>query len=165
MKPSIDVLGIHAVFQPASVHEASGMAGLALMLTLLEFGVIMRLLLGLIWGEDGAEEDDEPMEGGGPLGRTLNRFRPWRQTGVPPSLVEASTRREVYLAGSCSCGEEDVCSICCETFQDKESLRVLPCQHSFHMACVDKWLARSRLCPLCKANVLSETSQSNRWLG
>merc|ERR1740129_1430888 len=99
------------------------------------------------------------MEGGGPLGRTLGRLRPRRHAGVPAGLVEASTRREVYLAGSCGCGEEETCSICCESFQDKESLRVLPCQHSFHMACVDKWLARSRLCPLCKANVLGEEPQ------
>ncbi|KNC46106.1 uncharacterized protein AMSG_00223 [Thecamonas trahens ATCC 50062] len=33
------------------------------------------------------------------------------------------------------------------------SMRELPCGHGFHAVCIDPWLARARLCPLCKANI------------
>jgi hypothetical protein len=54
--------------------------------------------------------------------------------------------------------EEDVCVICFEHFCDGDRLRVLPCQHSFHMGCIDRWLSGSHSpldcvtsgCPTCK---------------
>lgn len=31
--------------------------------------------------------------------------------------------------------------------------RVLPCFHRFHVACIDAWLARKKLCPLCNTSI------------
>ena len=31
--------------------------------------------------------------------------------------------------------------------------RVLPCFHKFHVACIDEWLARKKLCPLCNTSI------------
>ena len=37
------------------------------------------------------------------------------------------------------------------THRDGDKQRVLPCQHRFHMECIDQWLsARRPLCPICK---------------
>jgi hypothetical protein len=55
-------------------------------------------------------------------------------------------------------GNDDVCVICLETFQDGDRLRVLPCDHSFHVGCIDRWLSGSHShnecytagCPTCK---------------
>lgn len=48
------------------------------------------------------------------------------------------------------------CCLCLERFLDEDMVRVLPCSHFFHQACVDDWFsARSflpRTCPLCKRN-------------
>jgi len=48
------------------------------------------------------------------------------------------------------------CCLCLEHFLDDDMVRVLPCRHFFHQACVDDWFsARSflpRTCPLCKRN-------------
>jgi len=54
--------------------------------------------------------------------------------------------------------EQDVCVICLEHFENGDSLRVLPCNHSFHVGCIDRWLSGSHSfddcvtsgCPTCK---------------
>lgn len=41
------------------------------------------------------------------------------------------------------------CSICTEDFERGEDVRVLPCDHKFHPACIDPWLLNvSGTCPL-----------------
>jgi Ring finger domain len=53
----------------------------------------------------------------------------------------------------------DVCVICLESFIPGDRLRVLPCEHSFHVGCIDRWLSGSHSfsdcytagCPTCKA--------------
>eukprot|EP00931_Biecheleriopsis_adriatica_P064717 TRINITY_DN39440_c0_g1_i1.p1 TRINITY_DN39440_c0_g1~~TRINITY_DN39440_c0_g1_i1.p1 ORF type:complete len:350 (+),score=53.07 TRINITY_DN39440_c0_g1_i1:81-1130(+) len=48
------------------------------------------------------------------------------------------------------------CCLCMETYKEDEILRILPCKHFFHQACVDRWFASRRFlprsCPLCKRN-------------
>jgi hypothetical protein len=54
--------------------------------------------------------------------------------------------------------EQDVCVICLEHFCHGDRLRVLPCNHSFHVGCIDRWLSGSHSfqdcdtsgCPTCK---------------
>ncbi|KAI3327885.1 hypothetical protein HD806DRAFT_338838 [Xylariaceae sp. AK1471] len=46
------------------------------------------------------------------------------------------------------------CSICTEDFTVGEDVRVLPCNHKFHPACVDPWLVNvSGTCPLCRLDL------------
>ncbi|KAI1117538.1 hypothetical protein F5Y14DRAFT_353081 [Nemania sp. NC0429] len=46
------------------------------------------------------------------------------------------------------------CSICTEDFTIGEDVRVLPCNHKFHPACVDPWLVNvSGTCPLCRLDL------------
>ncbi|CAA0812020.1 RING/U-box superfamily protein [Striga hermonthica] len=52
------------------------------------------------------------------------------------------------------CDETDQCYICLVEYEDGDSVRVLPCQHEFHRACVDKWLKEiHRVCPLCRGDI------------
>ena len=54
--------------------------------------------------------------------------------------------------------ERDVCVICLEKFASGDRLRILPCTHSFHVGCIDRWLSGSNShadcytsgCPTCK---------------
>ncbi|KAG6545364.1 hypothetical protein Mapa_013213 [Marchantia paleacea] len=48
---------------------------------------------------------------------------------------------------------EDTCSICLEMQVSGEVIRRLPCIHVFHMKCIDKWLQRQAVCPVCKAHI------------
>jgi hypothetical protein len=72
---------------------------------------------------------------------------------TPPRSSEANQRQS-----SSDDNNEDVCVICLEAFRDGDRLRVLPCDHSFHVGCIDRWLSGSHSynecytagCPTCK---------------
>lgn len=49
--------------------------------------------------------------------------------------------------------ERLTCTICLEEFREGHVRRTLPCFHSFHSLCVDRWLRRSGKCPICKHHV------------
>ena len=59
-------------------------------------------------------------------------------------------------------GNDASCSICTEDFQKGEDLRVLPCDHKFHAACVDPWLLDvSGTCPLCRVDLRPKEEQTS----
>lgn len=42
------------------------------------------------------------------------------------------------------------CLVCQFAFEEKETIRHLPCKHYFHNECVDVWLATKDFCPYCR---------------
>lgn len=45
------------------------------------------------------------------------------------------------------------CAVCLDSFQAGDKCRLLPvCRHSFHAQCVDAWLLKSSICPICRTN-------------
>jgi len=59
---------------------------------------------------------------------------------------------------------EDIpgCSICTDDFEAGQDLRVLPCDHKFHPACIDPWLLNvSGTCPLCRIDLNPQSSDTN----
>eukprot|EP00441_Pelagodinium_beii_P033844 CAMPEP_0197639506 /NCGR_PEP_ID=MMETSP1338-20131121/14106_1 /TAXON_ID=43686 ORGANISM="Pelagodinium beii, Strain RCC1491" /NCGR_SAMPLE_ID=MMETSP1338 /ASSEMBLY_ACC=CAM_ASM_000754 /LENGTH=246 /DNA_ID=CAMNT_0043212237 /DNA_START=396 /DNA_END=1136 /DNA_ORIENTATION=+ len=55
--------------------------------------------------------------------------------------------------------DADACCFCLEKFHEEDILRILPCGHFFHQACIDDWFAlrcfMPRSCPLCKRNPIA----------
>jgi len=50
----------------------------------------------------------------------------------------------------------EACAVCLEDFVDGVRIKVLPCDHGFHPACIDPWLnERSELCPICKQSIVT----------
>jgi len=47
----------------------------------------------------------------------------------------------------------EACAICLSNFESGEEARNLPCKHFFHKPCIDKWLRRHRVCPLCMKDI------------
>jgi len=51
--------------------------------------------------------------------------------------------------------EKDVCVICQDDFQVGDQAKRLLCRHLFHVQCIDAWLERSSLCPICNGDARS----------
>jgi len=41
------------------------------------------------------------------------------------------------------------CVICMIDFELNDTIKYLPCMHTFHQTCIDNWLVRSLVCPSC----------------
>ncbi len=51
----------------------------------------------------------------------------------------------------------DTC-FCLVSYNDNDYIRILPCLHSFHTNCIDKWLLYNKYnptCPTCRVNIMS----------
>ncbi|GLU16302.1 hypothetical protein SLE2022_327410 [Rubroshorea leprosula] len=54
------------------------------------------------------------------------------------------------------------CSVCLGDYQAEDRLQQIPaCGHTFHMECIDHWLANHSTCPLCRLSVLASPKASN----
>ena len=42
------------------------------------------------------------------------------------------------------------CCICMEEVAAGQEMKTMPCLHSFHRGCIDRWLKQSGICPICK---------------
>ncbi|KAH9623999.1 hypothetical protein KSS87_007016 [Heliosperma pusillum] len=70
-----------------------------------------------------------------------------------PSLIFAAVTEDYYCTSS-------TCAICLEDYVVGDRLRVLPCRHKFHAACVDFWLCTWRtFCPVCKRDARSSNGE------
>ena len=49
------------------------------------------------------------------------------------------------------CPDSELCSICFEQ-SDSKKYR-LPCNHMFHVGCIDPWISRMNTCPVCRAEI------------
>jgi len=49
-----------------------------------------------------------------------------------------------------------VCPICIDQFKEGEYHRLLPCKHSFHKKCIDRWFKRDHSdCPMCRTKIIN----------
>lgn len=66
----------------------------------------------------------------------------------------------VPIAAEADSGDQ-MCSICTDEFELGEDIRLLPCNHMFHPACVDPWLLDiSGTCPLCRIDLNPSTTNA-----
>ena len=46
----------------------------------------------------------------------------------------------------------NICNICNDRFEDGLST-LMPCDHSFHHLCINSWLKKYQICPVCKVEL------------
>lgn len=68
----------------------------------------------------------------------------------------------VEYAPELSAGPETSCAVCLSEFEWGDMMRQLPCGHNFHRACIDKWLKRNKVCPLCLQDIEVRHRQAHK---
>nr|GEV16805.1 RING-H2 finger protein ATL80-like [Tanacetum cinerariifolium] len=51
------------------------------------------------------------------------------------------------------------CAICLSECQESDELRVLPCQHVYHLTCVDTWFDSHSSCPTCRLDLTTTAEE------
>ncbi|CAI5713596.1 unnamed protein product [Peronospora destructor] len=68
--------------------------------------------------------------------------------------VKSMTDETTYWSSADS--DAETCPICLDDFEDGADVKVLPCQHFFHVECINPWLeGQSGRCPLCKQDAIA----------
>lgn len=74
---------------------------------------------------------------------------------------ESATDETTYKSSTES--ESETCPICLDDFEDGADVKVLPCQHFFHVNCINPWLeGRSGRCPLCKQDAIATIAGASK---
>ncbi|KAH6716186.1 hypothetical protein BKA61DRAFT_339366 [Leptodontidium sp. MPI-SDFR-AT-0119] len=138
--------------RPAMPGRAKQTKKKGLAMAVLESIPIVRFGANNKTTEEGVQKDVE-LTGG--LGDNESTSRTSRNSGEvtvspandlsqPPPTYQSSTKDVEPVTGT-------ECSICIADFVDSEEVRVLPCNHRFHPACIDPWLLNvSGTCPICR---------------
>lgn len=78
----------------------------------------------------------------------------------PEGRITARNLRKLPMEKFDKSKHNETCSICLVDFNAKDKVRVLPCNHVYHKACIDPWLTKSlRVCPYCKSVVYAPGEQ------
>jgi len=81
-----------------------------------------------------------------------DRRRERRHRLPKSSLKKIPTKK--FVAGD----EEhyETCCICLDDYVPGDKLRILPCDHAYHVKCIDPWLLKNkRVCPQCRKKVFA----------
>nr|UMO79539.1 Ring finger protein [Pandoravirus aubagnensis] len=114
---------------------------------------------------DNGGNDDSDSGGVATLSRTSRRSARTFDDAVTASINDASASGTTLAPSRdainalptrthCSARDGDgACAVCLDDFVEGDRLRVLPCAHAYHVACIDRWLASHIACPCCRAPV------------
>ncbi|KAK3381773.1 hypothetical protein B0H63DRAFT_476591 [Podospora didyma] len=79
-----------------------------------------------------------------------------RPATVVPTKTEATQSSTVDGTSDQPC-----CTVCTDDFEADDDVRMLPCHHTFHQACIDPWLLKKAgTCPVCRVDLNSFSAQS-----
>ena len=88
-----------------------------------------------------------------------DRRRERRHRLPKSSLKKIPTKK--FVAGDEA--HYETCCICLDDYVIGDKLRILPCQHAYHMKCIDPWLLKNkRVCPQCRKKVIIDLSLNHR---
>jgi hypothetical protein len=117
--------------------------------------------------DDGFNREESESEGENEEG-SLDGFEPWDEANdlngdvasrpTPQDTIDAL--KSVRYA-TVKVDDDAQCTICCEQFEDEQFVIKLPCRHIFCEADILEWLNNHDSCPICRAQVSSETTEDD----
>eukprot|EP00735_Rhodelphis_limneticus_P006318 TRINITY_DN18708_c0_g1::TRINITY_DN18708_c0_g1_i1::g.20358::m.20358 TRINITY_DN18708_c0_g1::TRINITY_DN18708_c0_g1_i1::g.20358 ORF type:complete len:232 (+),score=15.26,sp/Q8BI21/RNF38_MOUSE/41.00/9e-16,zf-RING_2/PF13639.1/38,zf-RING_2/PF13639.1/1e+03,zf-RING_2/PF13639.1/2.3e+03,zf-RING_2/PF13639.1/1.2e-15,zf-C3HC4/PF00097.20/1.4e+02,zf-C3HC4/PF00097.20/1.9e+03,zf-C3HC4/PF00097.20/4.7e-07,zf-C3HC4_3/PF13920.1/6.4e+02,zf-C3HC4_3/PF13920.1/6.4e+02,zf-C3HC4_3/PF13920.1/2.9e+03,zf-C3HC4_3/PF13920.1/1e- len=75
------------------------------------------------------------------------------ERGASQNLIDLLPTHTFHASHSTEEETHKQCMVCLMDYEEGDELRTLPCFHSFHRDCVDKWLLSNRICPVCKTSI------------
>jgi hypothetical protein len=117
----------------------------------------------------GVDQEDRVCTAAAAVGRALAPDTP-ESTPCPDSPTSTAVTSAAAAAGDSILTRPPVaersvhgacCSICLIDFEAPSVVLALPCTHVFHHECCVAWLLRSRLCPVCRADVVAGVAALN----
>ncbi|CAN6805731.1 unnamed protein product [Brassica oleracea] len=79
-------------------------------------------------------------------------------TALSEEALSRSLKKSIYQetdeTGAISLNKDDdiKCSICQEEYVDGDEVGTMPCEHMYHVSCVQQWLRMKNWCPICKTS-------------
>ena len=76
-------------------------------------------------------------------------------SGASTAMIEERTKLVKFTGQSDQDDPNNLasCRICFANYMDGDTVRILPCAHNYHPACIDPWLETKKLCPLCHRSI------------
>ncbi|CAN7035923.1 unnamed protein product [Brassica oleracea var. botrytis] len=85
-------------------------------------------------------------------------------TALSEEALSRSLKKSIYQetdeTGPISLDKDDdiKCSICQEEYVDGDEVGTMPCEHMYHVSCVQQWLRMKNWCPICKTSAEEKMS-------
>jgi len=89
------------------------------------------------------------------LHRYWNRDRSTEKGASRKQIGALPTQTYVKHRGTNLQGDQ--CAICLAVFNNKDTIRIMPCDHIHHKKCLDNWLLLQGTCPVCRYDITNES--------
>lgn len=68
-------------------------------------------------------------------------------------FLNNNSKIELFKETNKESNKETICNICLLNINYNDIIRILNCNHLFHIKCIDKWFEQKSSCPLCRNNL------------
>jgi hypothetical protein len=73
--------------------------------------------------------------------------------GIRRSVMDVTLYPSYKYTGAPLPEDKKMCAICLADYEVDEDIKTIPCMHFYHQACIDEWMSRSCVCPICKSKI------------
>ncbi|BAM40346.1 uncharacterized protein TOT_020000605 [Theileria orientalis strain Shintoku] len=80
---------------------------------------------------------------------SINMMEPV-EVRLPQEIIESFPVNNYTTNSNDVDDNSKTCSVCLEEYQEGVEIKRLPCTHFYHKNCIDLWLNKSTICPICK---------------
>ncbi|KAF2893315.1 hypothetical protein ILUMI_12871 [Ignelater luminosus] len=102
-------------------------------------------------GVDANTVEDREIIDANNLMRLLADFNMFDELGLPNQLAPPASQNAIdNLLEEKIKQKGGQCHICLKEYEEAENIKIMPCKHKFHSACIKAWLAKTNSCPLCR---------------